>query len=324
MFIKNIKIRYLDNLIKKYIEISDFKEIHKILAPLFDKDKNQLSILLKSNLFKMLEDEKSSSLFSQNLIWVKSFNLKDTNIINDFLNFYFDNIEFGYFGPKNYADYSLDLLEELKMESDITFDELKNFSYVYQYFISQLNKDKYVILNSDLVFFESEIQRYFTHYYLSKCYFYIVKNPRLVFDDIKSLNPGLDSQIALNLLLNRDEKNTFTYNKNKTHFFENNKQGWGVNVSSWTNANVLSTFRGMAFKLEDIVNKPQEIFTDIIGHLIQHGVKIKLNYQVIDNFIELNSNKIRVNIEPKPLSNKELKLFKRDLGAVSNSFKYLI
>ena len=324
MFIKNIQLKYHDNLIKKYVDISEFNEIKKIFTKLFDKDKNQLSTLLKSNLFKMLEDEKSSNLFSQNLIWIKSYNLKDTEIINSFLNFYFDNVKFEYFGPKSYADYTLALLDQLKIESDLTFDELKNFSYVYQYFISQLHKDKYVILNSDLVFFESELKRYFTHYYLSKCYFYVVKNPRLVFDDIKSANAGLDSQIALNLLLNRDGKNTFTYNKNKTHFFENCKQGWDINVSSWTNANVLSTFRGIAFKFEDIVNNPKEIFIDIIGHLIQHGVKIKLNYQVINDFIELNADKIKVNIEPEALSNKELKLFKRDLTNIPNSFKYLI
>ena len=324
MFIKNIKLKYNNNLIQNYLKTSDYNEIKKIFENTFLEDKNISLQLLKANLFKALEDEKSTTLFPENLIWIKSYFLEDTKILNQFFNFYFDELNFSFTGPRKYSEVMMNLFDHLEIKENITFEEIKNFSYVYQYMLSQLNKDKYVLINSDSVFFESQIHRYFTHYYLSKCYFYVIKNPLLVFSDFKESNPDFDSQIALNYLLNRDGENTIVYNDQKTRFFENNKQGLDTNINSWTNANVVSTFRGIVFKYEDLIRSPKEVFTDAIGHLIQHGVKIKLSYDIIDKFLEFNPEIFQVNTEPPSFSNKDIKLLKRDLGQLSKSLKYQI
>ena len=68
MFIKNIKLKYNNNLIHNYLKTSDYNEIKKIFENTFLEDKNISLQLLKANLFKALEDEKSTTLFPENLI----------------------------------------------------------------------------------------------------------------------------------------------------------------------------------------------------------------------------------------------------------------
>ena len=57
--------------------------------------------------------------------------------------------------------------------------------------------------------------------------------------------------------------------------------------------------------------------------MVQSGLKINLNYQDIDDFIRDNplENKSFDNVE---VSNKELKLLRRDLGDISKKFGYEI
>lgn len=324
MFTKNIKIKYNNNLINNLIKHNDFKEINTLLKNIYEKDKSMLIDLLKANLFKMLEVQDSISIFPSNIIWVNSFDLNDTNILNKFLTFYFHKISFQHSPTKVYSEAILEIFDEIQIKGDIKFSELKDFSYVYQYLISLQNIDKCILLNSDLAFFESNLGRYFTHYYLSKCYFYVIKNPVTVLKDIKNKNPDFDSQSALNLLLNRDGQIPLKYNSDKNRYIEENKQGWHTNVTSWTQANVLNTFRGFSLKIEDLILNPKDKFTDIIGHLIQVGLNIKLNYEIIDEFIEQNSQLLNMNIEAPIISNQEAKLFKRDIGTLVNNLKYKI
>ena len=114
----------------------------------------------------------------------------------------------------------------------------------------------------------------------------------------------------------------------KTHTFDNNTieentQNWPINVSSWAGPNVTSTFRGFVIKYEDLTSNPKQIFAEVVGHLVQSGLKINLNYQDIDDFIRDNpfENKSFDNVE---VSNKELKLLRRDLGDISKKFGYEI
>ena len=63
---------------------------------------------------------------------------------------------------------------------------------------------------------------------------------------------------------------------------------WSTNVSSWTNENVVNTFRGLVIKYEDLINDTYDNLAGIIFHLNEAGLNIKLDYQKIQYFIDNN------------------------------------
>ena len=324
MFTKNIQLKYNDNLIKNYIKSEDYDEILNVIDKVYQSDPEMLATLLKSNLFKMLNSQQSQRIFPENIIWINSFQISDAHLVSTFLTFYLDRINFDFKSLDNYADIMLNLFDELNFEGDVTFEEQRDFSYVYQYLISKKYKNKSLLIHSDLPFFESYLGRYFTHYYLSRCYFYIVKNPILILQEIKKQNPEYNTQAALNVMLNSDAHPNMIKSPINNRFFVSNKQGWHTNVHSWSNRNVLDTFRGFVIKLEDLIENPQDIFADMIGHLIQTGLDIKLDYDVITSFIENNNSLFDLNLVPEEISKKDAKIIERDIGSFLNIVKYKI
>lgn len=320
MFLNNIKINYYDKLIKQSIQNNQPLEIKKALSEL-QKNHELLLKILKSNIFKICENQSFRDIFPQNIVWVNSYNMDDTKIINQFLNYYFENMNFSYLPAESYPQKIFKLFDFLKIKGDIEFDEIVNFSYVYQYIISIFNQEKLIILNSSSAFFESRIGRLFSHYFITKSFFYIVRDPYAIYSQIKSAN-NLTNHEAVNSLLNLDNSISHVHDSNTNRVYHENKQGWHTNVSSWSNQNVINTFRGLVFRLEDIVSKPEESFADMIAHLIQAGVKIKLDYQVINNFITENKNILKIDIRSVDISNNEQKLLNREIGDLVKKLKY--
>ena len=106
-----------------------------------------------------------------------------------------------------------------------------------------------------------------------------------------------------------------------TYSISENRQNWSTNVSSWTNPNVISTFRGLILREEDLVSDPLQKLSEITSHLIQSGIDLKLDYSYLQSYISENPINI-ANTNEYSFSKKELKILDRDIGSVANKFDY--
>ena len=61
-----------------------------------------------------------------------------------------------------------------------------------------------------------------------------------------------------------------------------------MHTESWTDPNVLSSLRGKIISKKDIINNTFETLSSVILHLIQSGVEMELNYDLIENFTNQN------------------------------------
>ena len=140
-------------------------------------------------------------------------------------------------------------------------------------------------MENDLPFFSSENNYNFTKQSLSQSYILILNNPYEVYSKIKK-TVNHDQEIARNVFLNLDQSSQDEkYSKVKFKF---SNKGWNVHTDSWTDPNVLSSLRGKIISKKEILNNTYETLSSIILHLIQSGVEMELNYDLIENFISQN------------------------------------
>lgn len=316
MLFNKIKSKYHENLLNKFMATGDTQEIIKILHNLKKETDPKKNLTLKSAIDQLVQKEKFSNVFKKNLIWVHSYNMDDCAYLNKFLSFIFTQNNVLFKEAKPYGNY----LSEISL-SDISFEELIQYSYFYQYIISELT-DANIIINNSGAFFETIEKRYFTHYFLSKFYFYLIKNPLTIYKERKALNPNNDTSENMFGLTSSDMNYSYK-TKFNNNSIEENKHNWSTNVLSWTNSNVISTFKGYIINYEKLLNDPQQILAEIVAHIIQCGLKINLDYQQIQLFLDQNpiENKNYENFE---ISNKELKILSRDNYHIGKKFGYFI
>ena len=319
MILKKIKTNYLDKLFSELVNKNDFFKIKNELNNLKIDNAELYFLFLNRILNTYLNNDQGQSFFENKFIWVNSFDLDDTQIIRNFLSFYFTkklnlNLE-----TVNYIDEFKKLPGEL-IKKNINFDDLVENSYLYQYEILNSSNTKHKLILNNHVFFEKLPNKFFTHYYFTQCFFYIVRNPNYIYSKYKS---DFDSQqYALNFLNGFSEIDQSVLEENLVQV-ENTTKDWSTNVQSWTNSNVLNTFRGQIIKFEELINNPQQIFAEVISHLIQSGMDIEIDYDLIDNYINKNKDKFSQNrSEDTVLSNQETKKLNREFGEVSKRFLY--
>tara|TARA_B100001057_G_scaffold439433_1_gene472616 strand:- start:171 stop:536 length:366 start_codon:yes stop_codon:yes gene_type:complete len=113
--------------------------------------------------------------------------------------------------------------------------------------------------------------------------------------------------------------------KNKTRSVENTTKDWSTNVNSWTNQNVVSTFRGFILKYEDIIANPLQKLAEVAAHLNQSGLNLNIDYSIIETFITDNSSEFNHDLNNSfSISNQEKKKILRDLGTTLEKFNYQI
>ena len=318
MFIDKIKYKYIDNLFKKYFEQNNVKEIGKLLHGLSHEDIKKFSGVVSTNLNMIVNKEIYSSIFSKNLIWVNSFEKNDYDYISKFLNYILRQNNIKHSEPKNYHDYLLELVEEYKIDN-IDFKDLVDNSYLYQFLLSKKDQ-QYKIINTSSAFFETNLKRYFTHYFFTKCFIYIVRNPIEIFRNRKKFNPNKSNIENMYGLSKAQDDYIVRYNSSNELFVEENIQDWTTNVSSWSNGNVCSTFRGYILRYEDLLNDPEQMLSEVIGHLSQAGLNIELNYRLIKSF--LDENPLLKEDKNITVSNNEIKILRRDNLDTAQKFKY--
>ena len=314
MFIKNIKQRYFQNLLDSYIKNNDTDSIKKILKSKFitNKNLNFDDFMNYINLFA--SQQKFENLFTKNLIWINSFDKEDYSYVNNFLNDFLKSQNINFNKTEEYIQKLNEIRKTYSLQK-INFDDLCKYSYAYQYLISEQDTDKFTLINSSSAFFETQNNFYFTHYFLTKAYIYISRNPYSLLKKYKYLNGDKPNVNNMQGLLNGDH-NCLKHNlENEENYVEENIQSWSTNNSSWSNLNVINTFRGLVVNYKTLQNNTTDALSQVLSHLIQSGIKISLDYDFVENFV--NNNPFpQDNYGETSISNNERKLLDRDNSKV--------
>ena len=319
MFLNKIKDKYYLNLLNKFIEKGDMSEIRSLLKKKFIFDKKSNLNDFNNYIIKFLSEQKFEKLFNKNLIWVNSFEESSYKYINKFLSDILSHNKVPFIEPTKYVDELYDLIRSRNIYK-IDFEDMCSMSYGYQYFLTEKNNN-IKILNSSASFFETASNIYFTHYFYTRCYIYIIKNPYEIFQRNKLQNISDKKINHMQELISGDINDILHKYEDGTYYISENRQNWSTNVSSWTNPNVKSTFRGLILREEDLLSDPLQQLSEITSHLIQSGLELNLDYSYLQNYISENPIKIEKKDEYS-FSKKELKILDRDIGNVANKFDY--
>jgi len=319
MLLKKIKTNYLDKLFSELVNQNDFVKINTELDKLKNEEFELYFLFLNRIINTYLNNDQGQRFFQNKFIWLNSFDLDDTQIIKNFLSFYLSekldlNLE-----SSLYIKEFQKLPKEL-IQKNISFEDLVDNSYLYQYEMLKRVDNKYKLILNNHVFFEKLPNKFFTHYYLTQCFFYVIKNPIHVYANYRSKVGS--QQSALNFLNGFTEKNQSSLDEEKV-LIQNTTKDWSTNVLSWTNTNVIDTFSGQIIKFEELISNPEQILAEVISHLIQAGMEIEIDYDLINNYINNNEDKFSKNVLGEIItSNQENKKLYREHGEVSKKFLY--
>lgn len=275
---------------KKYKEFFNYLKIQKNKENLF----YDLSLKYIPEIFSNYDEE----ALQNKIIWINSFDRDDTHYLVNFLDYYLKKTSKEFDPIKNYE---VEISKFKKKFKEIDLNILVNFSYFFQWMIINSSTNHKFIINN-VPFFSTENNYNFTTSNLSQSYINLENNPFAVYKKIRDSNQN-DQQVARNLFLNLDnESSNETINDLP---FKINKQGWNTFNKSWKDENVMNSLRGITIKKSDINNSPYEIFSEILMHLIQSGLNIDINYDLIESYVKIfPPEKNNLNFE---LSNKEVK-----------------
>ena len=316
MIFNKIKLNYNLKLIDDSFKSKDFSEIKQILAK--NKNSNFYINLVDHILKNHLSYQENTQYFTNKFVWISSYDLADTTYLNDFLDYYLkkeSKFSYDLDDYKNQISSTFEKVKNVNFPKIISFDDVVNYSYLYQFLLLDILNKEVVFSNTCSAFFESDKNRYLIFPHTTICSFYVIRNPYDLYQKYK--NNFKNSQEALNELSNLNE---IKPEEKLKYFIAENRNSWSVNAKSWTNKNVQNAYRGKILKYENLLNAPEDVFTEVIYHLKQSGLDININFNTIDEFV---SNNKLMPINKEPISNNETKKVTSGLDQdVLNEFKY--
>ena len=304
--IENIKYNY-------YIKV--FEEDLKNLN--FDSLKANLQKLAKAphlyskihqNFFKEFNDiTNSHNIFPCNYIFINSFLEEDLSLIKNFLKYYFEKMNYQKFSEIKYEE----LIDQINLllkdyPSPMAFEDVVSSSMIYQSLFGFLNEEKELYIENIHSFFSTQHNYNFTDAFLTKCYFLIVDEPLQVYQDIKKRH-NLDKDLAQNIMFNLDNKPLMDEKFN----IEVTRKSWPIHTSSWTDPNVMNALKGLVLNKRLLLQKDLETYASIILHLKQANIKINLQYDLIQQYLDENNFINQSNI--LDLSNNEKKFIEKNI-----------
>lgn len=286
-------LKHIDNL---FLD-QKFKEIFEYLQKIKNDEKvfYEISVKYISNSISNYNQDVSNN----KIVWINTFLDDDSKYLSFFIQYYIDNNKYLKQEIKSYK-YEIDNI--IQNSENINFNTLVNQSYFFQWMILNKSSVKFKFLQNEIPFFSSDDNYNFTKQSLSQSYILILNNPYEVYTSIKK-TVNQDHEVARNIFLNLDQKeHNESFSKAN---FKLPSKGWHTHTESWSDANVLTSLRGKIISKKDIYNNTFETLSSVILHLIQSGVEMELNYDLIELFMK--NNPITSRKDDIELSNKEKK-----------------
>ena len=303
--LNKFKINYNQKLFDDFLINNNQEEARLLLKEIKVKNKELFFHLLTHFIHKYKSHPIKENFFKNKLFLINSFELEDCNYLFNFFSFYFNQIKFSH-ESNNLANIISSDLEKLNLPYFPNTIEFHHFIQYSEFFFKSLlinDGDKNLFLKSNSAFFESGENNFFIYPDTTAGYFFIHKNPLTVYSSLKK-KLGT-SQEALNIMFNFQNEMVSNQVGDSKYLIKENRQSWNVFANSWKDPNVLNTYRGLLISQQDFIKAPHDTFTKILFHLIQAGVKIEMDYNLIDQYIQ--SNPCKVDTFYDELSNKEKK-----------------
>ena len=312
-FLKKIKSEYNTKLFNDYIINQKYDLAYQLVLDLKGKDQDNFFLFLKSiyNKFFDLPD----NFYKKKIIWTLSYDLSDISFVNKFLNYYLFKNSKSTYESKNYTNTLSDYFTKNKISKDadeITFSDFLKYSSLYQNLLLFDSDKEFLFLDSCASFFENNQKVYFTNSNIVFCYFYIIANPEILYLRYKNIYKS--SEASFNEMFNFSDQH-FSNPKQKKFKVYENRTNLNTNIKSWTDSNVMNTYKGKIISYQRLLNETEEVLIEILFHLKQYNYDIEINMDDIKNFISSNNIESVNNIQ---LSNNEKKFLNRNLDQTIN------
>ena len=311
----NIKYQYNSRILKDLLSSNEYSKFFNQLET--HKDNSELYSQLLSNFCTSALLKNSEDIFKSKIIWISSFMNEDTQYVSNFLSYYINKCGENLSEPSQYEDKIISTLKKISNIENLNFVDFVERSYLYQYLILHEDNNTVKFLRNHLPFFSTPANLNFTKQTLTNSFIFILDHPYSVYQKIKNQNQD-DQNIARSSFLNLDNQ-TYFVNIDSTKV-EMNKQGWHTHTSSWTDTNVINSLNGKVILKKDLDENTFEILSSIILHFIQSGLKIKMDYKIIEEFINQNpsnQNSVQINI-----SQKEKKFIDQYINKIMSSYNF--
>ena len=317
--LNNIKLNYITKTLNQCVESKDFTNFEKNFEDLKKIDTKIANKYIKFNSVDFVENEDLNFLFNKNIIWANSFRKKDTILISNLISQLFQQTSDVKIQKLNFYADLLKILDQDDIQDYSSFNDVFLKSHYYFQMILDNKYPGAKLMNTNSAFFEFDKKVHFTHHKLTRCYFYVLKHPYQIFNELKK--EGLETQAALNILCNFEDRPEIVKieKDGKQIVCPENDKSWETNVSSWTNENAQISLRGLTVYYDDLLYKTEDKLIEIAAHLKESGLGIEVNTMEISKI----ADSFRSNEEEKSkleISNKEKKIIDRECGDLIEKF----
>lgn len=299
--LQKIKFNYYHKIFSDLIDQQDSVKIKSELTKLIATNPKLSYQLIKVFLEKIMNLGVTSKLFNESYLFINSFLKQDCLIISNFLEFYFSRIKHEEIVFTNFIDEFTSIESKFHNKQAITFQNILEDSLAYQA-VMDLQSSGIRVVNNEYSFFSTDRNFNFTHPNVVKCFILLLDDPYCVYKQIKSFH-NQDQNLAREQMLNSNSASTHEESKNNKKI-EILRKDWKTHTNSWSDQNMVSSFKGLIIKKRDLIDSPSETLSEIIFHLIQSQLKIPMNYELIEEY----SSSLKIDdFESVEISNKEKK-----------------
>lgn len=303
-FLSNVKFQYNKKILQDLFTSNKYKELLEHLLTLNQKNKDIFFSLSKEFAAQsiVLSD---IEVTNSKIIWLNSYLDQDLDYVSNFIKYFMNNKYHKDINIPKYENLLVNTIEDFLSEKSINFNDTVSYSYLYQWLILKNSNSPFLFIRNNFPFFSTENNLNFSNSKLTSAYIFLIDHPYEIYANLKN-KFGNDPEVARNVFLNLDNKSHYSQISNTN--FEINTKGWHINTDSWTDINVVNSLRGQILLKKHLCDNPYDSLSSIIFHLIQSGVEIEMDYNLIQKYVE--NNVIYQSSNSEQLSSKEKKFLK--------------
>ena len=310
-FLKKIKLNYNYKLFHNYISNKDFNSAYQLILDLSKEDQSDFFIFLR-NIQNQLSNF-STELVKNKIIWIISYDSNDTSYLNEFINYYLSRNSNISFHIDNFVSVLNKNLSELNLDdktNEIKFNDFKLNSNFYQNLVLFSLRKDFLFLNTRAAFFETNNNSYFIYPNTTFCYFYISRSPESLFTKYKDVYGSAEGAYDELFNFNKKEILTSAHEDLRYQIYEN-RTNINTHFESWTDPNVISTYRGKILDYNKLFNEKEDILLEVLYHLKQFGLDMEINMKDIKNFLETQTFNLPIQ---NSLSQNEKKFLNKNIN----------